>query len=73
LNIFYDGEYSIHYCIWLIIQERSKQCMLTVPAARKHFYRQVTQRFRRMLSTAKSVSSQPALWTPDISELNPNK
>jgi hypothetical protein len=39
--------------------------MLTVPATRKHFYRQVTQPSRRKFPTAKSVSNQPALWTPD--------
>jgi hypothetical protein len=37
LNIFYDGEYSINYYIWLIIEEKSKQCVLTVPAARSIF------------------------------------
>jgi hypothetical protein len=71
LNIIYDGEYNIYYYIWLIINERSKQCVLTVPAARKHFYRQVTQRFRKKLPTAKSVSNQSALWTPDIYSLDP--
>jgi hypothetical protein len=59
LNIFYCGEYEINYYIWLIINERSKQCVLTVPAARKHFCRQVTQRFRRKLQTAK-ISIQSA-------------
>jgi hypothetical protein len=66
LNIFYDDEYNIDYYIWIIINERSKQCVLTVTAAHKHFYRQVTQRFRGKLPIAKSVSNQPALWAPKI-------
>jgi hypothetical protein len=63
LIIFCDAEYNINYYIWLIINEKSKQCVLTVLATRKHFYRQVTQRFRRKLPMAKSVSNQTALWT----------
>jgi hypothetical protein len=63
LNILYDGEYNINHYIWLIINEKSKQCVLTAPAARKNFYRQVTQRFRRKPQTVKSMSHQPALWT----------
>jgi hypothetical protein len=46
----------------LIISERSKQCVLTVPDACSHFYGQETQRCRRKSPTAKSVSSQPAPW-----------
>jgi hypothetical protein len=65
-NFFYDGECSINYYIWLIINKINKQCVLTVPAARNHFYRQVTQRFRRKLPTADSVHNQPALWTHKI-------
>jgi hypothetical protein len=30
LNIFYDGEYSINYYIWLIINKRRKQCVLAL-------------------------------------------
>jgi hypothetical protein len=37
LNMFYDDEYSINYYISLIINERRKQWVLTVLAARKHF------------------------------------
>jgi hypothetical protein len=47
LNIFYDGDCNINYSILLIINERSKQYVLTVSAAHKRFYRQVTQQFRR--------------------------
>jgi hypothetical protein len=64
--IFYDGECSINYYISLIINERSKQYVLTLTAPRKLFYRHVMQLFRRKLPTAKSVSNQPALWAPDI-------
>jgi hypothetical protein len=38
MSIFYDGEYSFNYYIWLIINERSKQCVLPVPAAQQHFF-----------------------------------
>jgi hypothetical protein len=72
LNIFYGSEYSINYDIWLIINERNKHYVLTVPAACKHFYRQVTQWFRRKLPTGKSVSNQPVLWTPDITQQIPH-
>jgi hypothetical protein len=58
LNIFYDDECNINL---ILIKERSKQRVLTVRTSRKHFYRQVMQRFRRKLPTAKSVSDQPAL------------
>jgi hypothetical protein len=61
LNIFYDGEYNTDCYILLIINARSKKCVLTVPAALKHSCRQVTRRFRRKLPTAKSASNQPAL------------
>jgi hypothetical protein len=60
LNIFYEGEYSINH---LIINERSKQCVLAVLAAWQHFSQQVAQLFHRRLPTVKSVSNQPALWT----------
>jgi hypothetical protein len=63
LNIFCDGEYNINYYIWLIINERSKQCVLAVPPARQHFSRQVAKDFRRKLPSVKSRSNQPALWT----------
>jgi hypothetical protein len=71
LNIIYDGEYNINYCIWLITKERSKQRVLAVPAARRHFSRKVTQRFRRKLPTIKSMSNQPALWT--LGTLSPSR
>jgi hypothetical protein len=45
----------------LIINEKGKQRVVTVPAKRKHFYRQVMQQFHRKLLMAKSVSNQPAL------------
>jgi hypothetical protein len=38
LNIFYDGDYSMNYYIWLIIKERRKQCVL--PVIGHWFYRQ---------------------------------
>jgi hypothetical protein len=66
LNIFYDGEYNISYCIWLIIKESSKQLVLAVPAARQHFPRQVATGFRRKLPSVESRSNQPALWTSYI-------
>jgi hypothetical protein len=43
LNIFYDGEYNINYYISLIINERRKQCVLAVPAAKQHFSWQVAK------------------------------
>jgi hypothetical protein len=39
------------WLIWLIINERSKQRELAVPAVRQQFSRQVTQRCRRRLPT----------------------
>jgi hypothetical protein len=38
LNIFYDGEYNINYYALLIINERNKQYVLAVPAARAAFF-----------------------------------
>jgi hypothetical protein len=66
LNIFYDSEYNMNYYIWLIINKWSKEHVLTVPAARKHFYQQVMQSFCSKSPMAKSVPNQPVLWTPDI-------
>jgi hypothetical protein len=53
LKIFYDGEYNINYYSCLTINERSKQCVLAVPAARQHFSRQVAQLFRSKLPLVK--------------------
>lgn len=50
--------------IWLIIKERSKLCLLAVPAARGRFSREVAQRFLRMLLTVIPLSSKSALWAP---------
>jgi hypothetical protein len=36
---------------------------------RRHFSRQVAQRFLMKLSTVNSMSSRPVLWTPDMSML----
>jgi hypothetical protein len=36
LNIIYDGEYNINYYISLIINERSKQCLLLVQNSGRH-------------------------------------
>jgi hypothetical protein len=63
LNIFDDGEYNINYRIWLIMNERSKQCVLAVPAMRQHFSQQVAKSFRRKLMSVNPMSNQPALWT----------
>jgi hypothetical protein len=57
LNIFYNGEYNINYYIWLIINKRSKQCVLAVPAMQRHFSQQVVQHFHRKLQTVKSMSN----------------
>jgi hypothetical protein len=62
LNYFWDDEYYINYYIWLIINQRSKQCILLVPNADEHFSRQVTHCFCRKLLIAKSESNQPLLW-----------
>jgi hypothetical protein len=64
LNIIYDDEYDISYCIWLIISERSKHCVLAVLAVWQHFSQKVAKRFCRKLLSVKSRSNQPALWTP---------
>jgi hypothetical protein len=40
--------------------------VLLVPNARRHFSWYVTHCCRRKLPTVKSVSNQPALWTPCI-------
>jgi hypothetical protein len=62
--------YLQYYYIWLIINERIKQCVLAVPAARQHFSRQVVQLFCSKLPTVKSVSNQPALWSLGIINLH---
>jgi hypothetical protein len=46
LNIFYGGEYNNNYYIWLVINERIKQCMLQIPDARQPLPRQVAKGFR---------------------------
>jgi hypothetical protein len=63
LNISYNDEYNFNYYISLIINERTKQCVLTVLTARLHFHRQVAQRSRKNLLTVISMSNQPVLWT----------
>jgi hypothetical protein len=65
LNIFYDGEYNINYHIWLIINERSKECVLLVANTLMHFSWQVIQ-FHRKLLMVKSVQSACALNTLHI-------
>jgi hypothetical protein len=47
-----------------MINERCKQRVLAVPAARQHFSRQVDKGFRTELPSVNSRSNQPALWTP---------
>jgi hypothetical protein len=57
----------------LISNERSKQCVLLVPNARRHFSWQVTHRFRRKSPCPNSVRSEHGVYATDprLSVLQP--
>jgi hypothetical protein len=57
---FCDDESNINYYTRLIINKRSKQCVLLVPNAHKDFSRQVIHCFRRKLPMVKSEYNQSA-------------
>jgi hypothetical protein len=54
-------EYNINCYILSTINERSKQCVLAVTAARQHFSRLVAKGVRKKLPSVKAMSNQPAL------------